>query len=152
MITDKDIEKLKTEFKTVFATKEDLNRFATKEDLKRFATKEDLKQFATKDDLKRFATKEDLKGLSTKTELQNTTEIIRSEMQQMGVDIISTMEKIFNDYAERTDKRFESLEKGQKTLETKMDIYLEKISDLNVFKPALFDHEYRIWRLEQNKM
>jgi len=105
--------------------------------------------FATKEDLKQFAKKDDLKGLSTKTELQNTTEIIRSEMQQMGVDIISAIEKIFNDYAERTDKRLEKLEKGQKTLEVKMDICLENISDLNVFKPAIFDHEYRIWLLEQ---
>lgn len=38
MITDDDIKKLKS----VFATKDDLNRFATKDDLNRFATKDDL--------------------------------------------------------------------------------------------------------------
>lgn len=48
MITDKDIEKLKT----VFATKDDLKSFASKADLQSFATKADLRFYATKDDLK----------------------------------------------------------------------------------------------------
>lgn len=43
MITDSDIEKLKT----VFATKEDLKDFATKADLKEFATKKDLDKCVT---------------------------------------------------------------------------------------------------------
>jgi predicted nuclease with TOPRIM domain len=39
MITDNDVNKLKT----IFATKDDLKAFATKDDLKAFATKDDLK-------------------------------------------------------------------------------------------------------------
>ena len=62
MLTDKDIQKLKT----VFATKDDFKGFATKDDLKDFATKDDLKGFATKDDLKGFATKDDFEYLKVK--------------------------------------------------------------------------------------
>jgi len=65
MITDADINKLKT----VFATKEDLKGFATKDDLKRFATKEDLQRFATKEDLKGFATKEDVQEIVNESTL-----------------------------------------------------------------------------------
>lgn len=84
MITDKDIQKLKS----VFATKDDLGKFATKDDLKKFATKDDLKKFATKDDLvafegridKKFATKDDLKKavkpLVTKKDLSSFSDQI----------------------------------------------------------------------------
>ena len=119
MITDKDIEKLKAEFKTVFATKEDLNRFATKDDLKRFATKEDLKQFATKKDLD-----DRLKNHPTRT-----------EMQQMGVDIISTMEKIFNDLSEKMEKRFDDIDK--------------KLVEITTWKPIILNHEERIQIVEK---
>ena len=48
MITDEDVEKLKT----VFATKDDLNAFATKDDLNAFATKNDFQEL--KHDFKEF--------------------------------------------------------------------------------------------------
>ena len=120
MITDRDIEKLKTVF----------------------ATKEDLKQFATKDDLKRFATKEDLNRFVTKLEL-------REELKEWSNEIISTIEKVFNDHAQRTDSRIEKLEREVSIIDMKMNMSLSKISELSASMPSIVDHELRIWQLEQ---
>jgi len=122
MITNKDIEKLKT----VFATKEDLKRFATKEDLDirlaKYATKEDLDIRLAK-----YATKKDLDD-----NLKNHPN--RTEMQQMGVDIISTIEKLFNDNMERIDTRLSKIE--------------NKLTEILMWKPVLADHEARIQDIE----
>src|SRR3989339_44097 len=82
MISDKDINKLKTIFPTKEDLKNELRAYATKEDLKNelraYATKEDLKN-----ELRAYATKEDLKNelraYATKDEMsRGFMEVIRS--------------------------------------------------------------------------
>jgi|SRR3989339_1957207 len=78
MISDKDINKLKTIFPTKDDLKKELRAYATKEDLKNelkgFATKADLKAHPTKDDLK-----SELRAYATKDEMsRGFMEVIRS--------------------------------------------------------------------------
>ncbi len=97
MVTDHDIRKLKT----IFATKEDLNRFATKEDLERFAMKEDIKRFATKDDLKGFVTKTEFHSA-----IHELVALITDGFNRMDEMIATIKEqtKILHDHKRRLDR------------------------------------------------
>lgn len=90
---------------------------------------------------------------ATKADLNNSLKNYptRNEMQQMGIDIISAIEKIFNDYAQRLANKVIKLEKRTDIVETKIEMSIGKISDLNMLKPIVIDHERRTWQLERKQ-
>lgn len=85
----------------------------------------------------------------TKTELRDELGLLRQEMKQNMIDMMESIEKVFNDFAQSIDKRLERIEKAIKIHDAKIDLCIEKISEMSIFKLSLIDHEKRIWELEQ---
>lgn len=113
MITDKDIEKLKT----VFATKDDLKQFATKADL-----------IEIRNELASKASKEDLRIYATKADMNNQFNSFAREVAQM-----------LTDFAEAIDKRFDRLEQiideGTRHLnkhDRRIELHEDRITSLEV--------------------
>ncbi len=108
------------------ATKQDLDRFATKQDLDRFVTKQDLDELPTKLGLDRFATKQDLDRFATREwvsegfqhiervfdlrfeamgyrmdsfehRIDDGLAMVRTEIQQMGSDLRTTIAEQIRD-------------------------------------------------------
>lgn len=160
MITDSDVKKLLTEFKKVFATKDDLKRFATKDDLKRFATKKDLKSFATKEDLKGFATKDDLRNelrrYPTKDDLRNelkkyaTKDDLKNELRNYPTkdDLRYELKKYAtkDDLQNTTDEIVKLIVDGFSTVDDKLDNILQEIKTNRI---VLGNHEDRLQRAER---
>ena len=119
MITDKDIQKLKT----VFATKEDLNSFSTKDDLKNFATKDDLKNFATKDDLEKLEIRTGESFIDVKDKIDN----LENQFKDLKNEVISMEDHII--------KEIQSMK-------------LDQQASLS-HRREIADHETRITKIEQ---
>lgn len=129
VITDKDIQKLKS----VFATKDDLKNFSTKNESKKFATKNDLKRFATKEDLKRFATKEDLDKLEIRTG-QSFIEV---------KERIDGLEDQFKDLKSEVLRMEDHIIKEIKSMQLDLQVATSHRRELD-------NHETRITKLERN--
>lgn len=116
MIKNEDIKQLKS----IFATKEDLEKFATKDELKKFATKDDLKRFATKDDLKKFATKDD------HAELRKDVEALKADVKDIRGDIAS-LELRTNVRFDAVHQVLQELKAGQNKLYSLADATLKEL-------------------------
>ena len=117
-VTKQDLDELPTKLGLDrFATKQDLDRFATKQDLDELPTKLRLDRFATKQDVDRFATREwvsegfqhiervfDLRfeamGYrmdSFEHRIDDGLAMVRTEIQQMGSDLRTTIAEQIRD-------------------------------------------------------